>query len=148
MDCVLRAAVSTIPPLPNLSHPAVSGMLIRSLQFRNAGFSRWLGLLLIAFIFYGTTVEAVHRHGRVLAENGDVASLTHSEETSNPANATSGCDDCLICQLQQNFSTTLIALRLNDPPVQLHHKIITVVAPDLLSRIISPLAGRAPPSIS
>ena len=148
LDCVLRAAISTIPPLPNLSHPTVSGMLIRSLQFRSTGFSRWLGLLLIAFIFYGTTVEAAHRHGRVLQENGDVASLTHSEETTNPANATTGCDDCLICQLQQNFSTTLIALRLNDPPVQIQHKTTTVVAPDLHSRIISPLAGRAPPSIS
>jgi hypothetical protein len=123
-------------------------MLNRSLQFSSTGFSRWLGLLLIAFIFYGTTVEAAHRHGRVLPENGDVAALTHSEETTNPTSSTSGCDDCLICQLQQNFSTTLIALRLNDPPVQIQHRPTTVVAPDLLSQIISPLAGRAPPSIS
>jgi hypothetical protein len=123
-------------------------MLIRSLQFRSTGFSRWLGLLLVAFIFYGTTVEAAHRHGRVLLGNGDVASLTHSGETTNPANATIGCGDCLICQLQQHFNTTLVALRLNDPPVQLLHKTSTVVAPDLLSRIISPLSGRAPPFIS
>jgi hypothetical protein len=123
-------------------------MLIRLLQFRSSGFSRWLGLLLIAFIFYGTTVEAAHRHGRVLPKNGDVASLTHSEETANPANATTGCGDCLICQLHQHFSTTLIALRLNEPPVQVLQKSATVFAPDLLSRIISPLAGRAPPSIS
>lgn len=123
-------------------------MLISSLQFRNAGFSRWLGLLLIALIFYGTTVEAAHRHGRVLPENGNVASLSHSEGTANPANATTGCGDCLICQLHQNFSTTLIPLRLDDPPVQVLRKTTTVDTPDLLSRIISPLAGRAPPSIS
>lgn len=123
-------------------------MLIRSTQFRSSGFTRWLGLLLIAFIFYGTTVEAAHRHGRVLPENGNVASLTHSDQEANPANATTGCGDCLICQLHQNFSTTLIALRQNDPPVQLQHIITTVVAPDLLSQMISPLAGRAPPSIS
>jgi len=123
-------------------------MLIRPLQFQSTTFSRWLGLLLIAFIFYGTTVEAAHRHGRVLSENGDVASLTHSEETANPASSSTGCADCLICQLHQNFSTSLITLRLNDPPVQLLQRTATVVAPDLRSQIISPLAGRGPPSIS
>jgi hypothetical protein len=123
-------------------------MHIRSLQFRNAGFSRWLGLLLIAFIFYGTTVEAAHRHGRVLPGNGDVSSFTHSEQTANPTSSKSGCADCLICQLHQSFSTTLIALRLNDPPVQILQRTTTVVAPNLLARIISPAAGRAPPSIS
>lgn len=148
LDCVLRAAVSTIPPLPNLTHPTVTGMLIRPLQFHSAGFSRWLGLLLIAFILYGTTVEAAHRHGRVVNNSGDVASVTNSEQTANPAGAQTGCGDCLICQLHQNFSTTLIALRLNDPPVQILHQATTVVTPDLLSRIISPLAGRAPPFIS
>jgi hypothetical protein len=123
-------------------------MLVRSLQFRNAKFSRWLGLLLVAFILYGTTVEAAHRHGRVPAENSDVASLTQSEKTANPAGAKTGCDDCLICQLHQNFSTTLIAFRLNDPPARVLYKRTTIVAPDLLSRIIIPLAGRAPPFIS
>lgn len=123
-------------------------MLIRPLQFRRATFSRWLGLLLIALIFYGTTVEAAHRHGRTLPENGNVASLTHSEQTANPASSSNGCSDCLICQLHQNFSTSLIALRLNDPPAQLLQRTTTVVVPDLLARMISPLAGRAPPSIS
>lgn len=123
-------------------------MLVRSLQFRRAGFSRWLGLLLIVFILYGTTVEAAHRHGRALAENSDIASLAESEKTANPAGAKTGCGDCLICQLHQNFSTTLIALRLNDPPTRILHSATAVVAPDLLSRIISPAAGRAPPFIS
>lgn len=123
-------------------------MLIRPLQFNNAGFSRWLGLLLIAFILYGTTVEAAHRHGRVLTERGDVASLSHSEKTANPSGAATSCSDCLICQLHQNFSTTLIALRLSDSPVRILHRTTTVATPDFLSLIISPLAGRAPPFIS
>ena len=118
------------------------------LQFHHAKFSRWLGLLLTAFILYGTTVEAAHRHGRVLTGNGDVASLTHSGETANTSGGQTGCSDCLICQLHQNFSTTLIAVRLNDPPAQILHKTTAVITLDLLSRIISPLAGRAPPSIS
>jgi len=123
-------------------------MLIQPLQFRHAGFSRWLGLLLIAFILYGTTVEAAHRHGRLLADKSDVASLTHSNESGNLSGTQSGCSDCLICQLHQHFSTTLIALRLNDPPARVLHRTTTVVATDRLSRITSPLAGRAPPSIS
>ena len=121
-------------------------MLIRPLQFR-AGFSRWLGLLLIALILYGTTVEAAHRHGRVLADNSDIASLTHSEESGNLTGAP-GCSDCLICQLHQNFSTTLIVFRLNDPPTRILFHTTAVVAPDLLSQITSPLSGRAPPFIS
>jgi hypothetical protein len=123
-------------------------MLIRSLQFRNPGFSRWLGLLLIAFILYGTTVEAAHRHGRVLSDRSDVTSLTHSDDSGNLTGNQTGCSDCLICQLHQNFSTTLIAFRLNDPPTRILHKTTAVLAPDLLSQIISPVAGRAPPFIS
>jgi hypothetical protein len=119
-----------------------------SLQFRSAGFSRWLGLLLIAFIFYGTTVEAAHRHGRVLSENSDVASLTHSDDSGNLSRTQTGCGDCLICQLHQNFNTTLIAFRLNDPPARVLYKRTTTFVPDLLSRRTSPLAGRAPPVIS
>lgn len=123
-------------------------MFIRPLQFRSAGFSRWLGLLLTAFILYGTTVEAAHRHGRVLTGDSDVTSLTHSEKSGNPAGGQTGCSDCLICQLHQNFSTTLIAFRLDAPPTRVLLKTTAVVVPDLLSRIISPLAGRAPPFIS
>jgi hypothetical protein len=37
---------------------------------------------------------------------------------------------------------------LNDPPARILHRMTAIVAPDLLSRITSPLAGRAPPFIS
>ena len=123
-------------------------MPITPLQFRSASFSRWLGLLLIAFVFYGTTIEAAHRHSRVLSETSDVASLTQSDGSGNLSGTQTGCSDCLICQLHQHFSTTLIAFRLNDPPARVLYKRTTIVAPDLLSRIIIPLAGRAPPFIS
>jgi hypothetical protein len=121
---------------------------MKSLQLSSARFSRWLGLLLIAFIFYGTTIEAAHRHGRVLSENSDVASLTHSDDSGNLSRTQTGCGDCLICQLHQNFNTTLIAFRLNDPPARVLYKRTTTFVPDLLSRRTSPLAGRAPPVIS
>lgn len=123
-------------------------MLIRPHQLRDAGFSRWLGVLLIAFILYGTTVEVAHRHGRVLSNKSDVTSFTHSERSGNLTGAQTGCGVCLICQLHQNLGTTLIALRLNDSPTRVLHRTTAVVAPHLLSRITSPLAGRGPPFIS
>ena len=117
---------------------------------RNHGatFSRWLNLLLVVFILYGTTVEAAHRHGLIVpAYEGSTAQL-ESEHNKNLGTARSGCNDCLICQLHQNFTTTLIALRLNDPPVQVPQRVVTIVPQHLLSQIISPLSGRAPPSVS
>ena len=123
-------------------------MLIRPLQFRNVAFSRALGLLLLAFILYGTTVEAAHRHGRTLTTNSGITTLSQSEKSGNLFGAQTGCSDCLICQLHQGFATTLITLRVNDPPIRVLHQPAAVVVPDLLSRIISPLAGRAPPFIS
>jgi hypothetical protein len=133
---------------PNLTHSTFTGMLIRPHQFRNAGLSRRLGLLLIAFILYGTTVEAAHRHGRVASNKSDATSVVHSENAGRLTGSQTGCGDCLICQLHHNFSTTLIALRLNDPPARVLHKATVVLVPHLLARIISPLAGRAPPFIS
>jgi hypothetical protein len=121
-----------------------------SVLFKNqsAALSRWVGLLLVVFILYGTTVEAAHRHGRILPANAGASAHVDTEQTKNLANSKTGCSDCLICQLHQNFSTTLIVIRLNHPPTQLPHKITAAVAPDILSQIISPLAGRGPPFIS
>src|SRR5688572_21919730 len=122
-------------------------MLISPFKFRSA-FSRGLGLLLIAFIFYGTTVDAAHRHGRVLSSRGDVAAVTHSGQTANPAGTSTGCNDCLICQLHQNLNTTLITYRLVNPPQQLQLGIPVTVPRDVLSHRGRATAGRAPPSIS
>ena len=119
--------------------------MLALLKHRDADFTRWLSLLLVVFILYGFTVEAAHRHGRVLPSTPSAASHVDNEQTQNLFGNKSGCNDCLICQLHQNFTTTLIALRLNDPPTRLPQQVTTVVAEDLLSQIISPLAGRAPP---
>lgn len=115
---------------------------------QGATFSRWLNLLLVVFILYGTTVEAAHRHGRVLPSSTSANTQLDNEHNKNLGSARNGCNDCLICQLHQNFTTTLIALRLNDPPIQLPQQVTVAVPQYLLSQIITPLAGRAPPSIS
>jgi hypothetical protein len=118
------------------------------LKIQSATFTRWLGLLLVVFILYGTTVEAAHRHGRVLPSHAGAASQLDNQQTQNLSTSKTGCSDCLICQLHQGFSTTLIALRQDDPPAQQPHRFVSEVPRDLIAQNISPLAGRAPPSIS
>lgn len=122
-------------------------MLISPLKSRNA-FSRGLGLLLIAFILFATTVDAVHRHGCLRPQGSDVASLTRSDQSANPAGTKTGCNDCLICQLHQNLNTTLISYRLVNPPQRLQFRIPATVTPDVLSHAGTATAGRAPPFIS
>jgi len=122
-------------------------MLMRAFQNQSTALARGLSLLLVALILYGTTVEAAHRHGRVLA-NHQAASLVESDQTTSPVNSTTGCSDCLICQLHQNFATTLIAYRLVAPPVQLQIRVTTAAPPDVHFQLTGPTAGRAPPFIS
>ena len=118
------------------------------LKNKSAAFSRWLGVLLVLFILYGTTVEAAHRHGRILPAHAGAASQLDNEQSQTLSTSKTGCSDCLICQLHQSFSTTLIALRQDDPPAQQPQRFVSDVPRDLIAQIISPLAGRAPPSIS
>jgi hypothetical protein len=125
----------------------MTGMFNSRPQNRRSAFERGIGLLLLGLIFYGTTVEAAHRHGRIPAENGPT-SLLESEHSSTPVGGKTGCSDCLICQLHQSFTTTLIAFRLLDPPGQIQLPAITAIPPDVLSQLTGPTSGRAPPFIS
>ena len=123
-------------------------MLNGAIQNRRSAFERGIGLLLLVFILYGTTVEAAHRHGRLSPEGSGDISLVESEHTSTPVGSKTGCSDCLICQLHQNFNTTLIAFRLIDAPAQLRLQIATIVPRDVLSQVAGQTTGRAPPFIS
>ena len=120
-------------------------MLIRAVLNHSAELKRWLGLLLVVFILYGTTVEAAHRHGRISPTDSDATSLVEPEQTTTPVNSTSGCSDCLICQLHQSFTSTLTVFRLGDPPNQQALPITTAVLPNVLSQTKGTAAGRAPP---
>ena|SRR5688500_3867074 len=122
-------------------------MLIGAFQTRTTTFTRWIGLFLAIFILYGTTVEAAHRHGRVLPDN-HANSLVDQDQSTSPVGGKTGCSDCLICQLHQNFNTTLVVIRLVDPPKQVVIKTPDAIPTDVLSPLIGPTAGRAPPSIS
>ena len=77
----------------------------------NAAFSRGLGLLLVLFVFYGTTVEAAHCHGRIISTSSQAGTVVESDSRSGISTTKPGCNDCLICQLHQNFSATLISIK-------------------------------------
>jgi hypothetical protein len=109
--------------------------------------ARAISLLLLVFIVYGTTVEAAHTHGTVTRS----ASATSSANLSSPASGvTSGtslvsCGDCLICQLHQQFSTSVIAAppTLNPPVLFSRHFKQTAVVIHSRPTVIG--SGRAPP---
>jgi hypothetical protein len=123
-------------------------MLIRAFQNQSANLKRGLGLLLVIFIFYGTTVEAAHGHGRVLLTTNNATSLADANQTSTLGGSKIGCNDCLICQLHQSFNTTLVGFRVAEPPTQLRVQVIATLPHDVLSQVTGPTSGRAPPFIS
>ena len=124
-------------------------MLTKAIQNHGATLKRGLGLLLVVFIFYGTTVEAAHRHGVAVPQSNSAASVINpNSDASSTSNARPGCSDCLICQLHQHFNTTLLAFRVADPPAQVCVNTPAALPRDVLSQVTGTPAGRAPPSIS
>jgi len=121
-------------------------MLTKAIQNHGANLKRALGLLLVVFIFYGTTVEAAHRHGVASPESHSAASVTNpNSDASSTFSARPGCSDCLICQLHQNFSATLISVKLNAAPLArvTHARRFNPVSISSIAH--SPHSGRAPP---
>lgn len=120
-------------------------MLSEAIQNHGATLKRSLGLLLIVFIVYGTTVEAAHRHGVAVTQSNGAVALTNPNSGASTSNAQPGCNDCLLCQLHQNLSATLISIKLNVAPVirvTPGHKSDPIVT---RSVAYSPQSGRAPP---
>ena len=110
-------------------------------------FSRVLSFLLLGFIFYGTTLEAVHKHGRVGELSSQGAAVQQTGKADESANLAAG-SDCLICQLHQNFSSAVTAARHVSPlPRTVAETFLTNVE-SLQTRISSTGSGRSPPFIS
>jgi len=121
-------------------------MLTKAIQNHGATLKRGLGLLLVVFILYGTTVEAAHRHGLVVTQSNSATSLTNPNAGgSGTFTAKPGCHDCLICQLHQNFSATVISVKLNTAPLArvTHARRFDPVSTRSIAN--SPQTGRAPP---
>jgi len=120
-------------------------MLTKAIQNHGATLKRGLGLLLVVFILYGTTVEAAHRHG-VITQSNSAPSLTNPDAGGSGTFSTKpGCHDCLICQLHQNFSATVISVKLNTAPLARVTHAQTFDPVSIRSIASSPQSGRAPP---
>jgi len=147
LDCVMRCLISTIRRLPESStSQTVTNMLTKAIQHHGANLKRCLGLLLVVFIFYGSTVEAAHRHGVVAPQSNSAASVSDANSDSSGTFSTKpGCSDCLICQLHQNFSATLISVRLDTTPLARVTHARRVDPVSIRSTANSPQSGRAPP---
>jgi hypothetical protein len=119
--------------------------MMRAFQNQSAALKRGLGLLLLVFIFYGTTVEAAHRHGRVVPPSNPAASSFDKTGTTSTSPTTQGCSDCLICQLHQNFSATLISDKPVVEALVSHTQTPQLNPVSIRSIAHSPQSGRAPP---
>jgi hypothetical protein len=121
--------------------------------------ARLLAVLLLASLAWGSTVEFTHHHGAKTKSSESLAGATPSL-TANAATATwiSSSDTngtssksntgaaCLICQLHQNLSATIIG---QIPGIALTEALTQHAPPDALvklSEFRSTGQGRAPPS--
>jgi hypothetical protein len=149
-DCLLQLVVSTIKTIQKADFSTaiqtVTSLLTSRFRIPSATFSRALTLLLVVFILYGTTVEAAHRHGRFLPSENSAASIIDPRLATNLAGGQIGCGDCLICQLHQNFSTTLITFRQTDAPAHVRTQFFNPTLVGCHSKTSTPRKGRAPPT--
>src|SRR5438552_18795242 len=113
-----------------------------------AAFARVLSFLLLTFIIYGTTVEAVHKHGNLVrgADVPGAASVSNLGSQSTLSTNFSDCGDCLICQLHLQFSITLLSKPPTVVPPSLRSRIFNLTAVSVASQTNAPRRGRAPPT--
>ena len=104
--------------------------------------------MLVFFIFYGTTVEAAHRHGKVSGPNETQTFVTTPGSAQSPLSTTNGCNDCLTCQLHQHLFASLVSVRTNDTRVSARSLPQQTRTVSITSLIRAPHAGRAPPKVN
>jgi hypothetical protein len=118
--------------------------------------ARILAALLLASITWGATAELIHNHGSrtrpslAQTQTTDTFNTGESIESSNPNSSSSrsrSSAECLICQLHQNLSNTLLGPAVGTASAETHSFTFN---PDLsLHRadFSKSQRGRAPPVI-
>jgi len=115
--------------------------------------TRLLAVLLLASLAWGSTVEFTHHHGvKSFSSAAQSATANDSPEiSSSQTNGTSSKskngDECLICQLHQNLSATVIGHTPGVGPTETLGVKTPQSALVQLSEFTSAGQGRAPPSI-
>lgn len=118
---------------------------------RHTPLARVLAFVLLAFVAYTTTAESVHRHGGLALKRSEssTATVISSSGDSNPsANDSSALGDCLICQLRQHLSSSVLTALPQLVAPQAPPELSQTVAPLSASRCEAPRRGRAPPHTS
>jgi len=120
--------------------------------------TRLLAILLLAAFAWGTTADLSHHHGTkaklksrsstAQSPTADEATATQvsSSNTNGTSNSKTGAE-CLICQLHQNLSATVIAHSPGVGPTETSGLNTLPTAVVQLSEFSSTGQGRAPPSI-
>jgi hypothetical protein len=110
-------------------------------------FARVLSFLLLGFIVYGTTVEAAHTHGSLPGPNTIAGASSFSDPATETKAGTNllGCGDCLICQLHQHFSASLISAPPSISASSLKSLFFNLTTVSVHSQTSTPQTGRAPP---
>jgi hypothetical protein len=120
-------------------------MFTRVFTKKGSTLSRGVGLLLVVFILYGTTIEAAHRHGRVLPAASSAVPLVTTDTQDSSFGGQSGCNDCLICQLHQNLTATLISITPDAAVIDNHQTLPESDPISIHSHGDTTRSGRAPP---
>jgi Protein of unknown function (DUF2946) len=116
----------------------------------NALLQRIMALVLLAFVAYVATAGVVHRHGglSVATHGSAAAAINPAGDAGSSANDSRAVSDCLICQLRQQLSFSLLNAPplILAPPAQLARMPRAVLS--CFSRTDTPQRGRAPPLAS
>ncbi len=120
-------------------------MLVNALTSQRSLLSRAIGALLVLFIFYGTTVEASHKHSNVLVSTDKYSSVSEADSGDGSIARKSGCSECLICQLHQNFTATLLTSRPLATQLNVQKLVSRLETVVIHSHASRPHSGRAPP---
>ncbi len=110
-----------------------------------ATWPRAISALLLVFLIYTTTVEAAHQHGRIFNSRATSSTCIANANVDVTTSGLSRCSECLICQLHQSFSTTLITAKTNGVPLCVHSESFAIASPLFYSQTGEPQGGRAPP---
>ena len=116
----------------------------------NALLQRTMAFVLLALVAYAATAGVIHGHGglSLVTPDSSAAAINPAGDASSSANDSRAVGDCLICQLRQQLSFSL----LNAPPLILAPQAQIARMPraaiPCFSRPDTPQRGRAPPLAS
>ena len=123
---------------------------VSAARHRHAPLARLLAFALLAFVTYTTTAESVHRHDGLALKRAGVsaAAVSPSGDANTSANDSTALRDCLICQLRQNLSSSLLSALPQLVAPQVEAELSQAGALPAASRFEAPRRGRAPPATS